>query len=495
MSFDFALRIFQPDGSVARTVYFTPRALLYPLWAWLKPLRRAILPRDYREALRLFEQGDLAGAEAMAKKVVARHRALADAHSLLGRIHAKRGDWQIAYNYLSTAIQIQPKNEKIRASYERIHVRHELFERHRPQVALYLAGMGDVAYQANMWIPVLERLGARTAIVIRKSHLKDRIAPTNVPVYCLQSLRDLELLQQAGVKTVLYPANSADNVHMLRFHKLQHFFINHGESDKCVNQNQLLLAYDKLLLAGPLAKLRLVKAGFKLHPDQTVEVGRPNLELLLDQEADFPREPKVILYAPTWEGVVDEADYSSVSSYGLQLLRGLARCEGVKVVFKPHPYTGIKRKATNRALQEMLEFCRSHAFEVVAADSDIYPHLNRADVLITDISSLINEFLYTRKPVILTNPDLLPHDKMVGEYPSAQGAYIVDRPDSIGEILEHIATEDGKFKDRLTTSVYTLGQIPEGSLNRFNRVVLESLADENDETQLLDSEAIASVRA
>jgi tetratricopeptide (TPR) repeat protein len=492
MSFDFALRIFQPDGSVARTVYFTPRMLLYPLWDCL---RRAMLPRDHREALRLFEEGDLDGAEAMAMKVVARHHSLADAHSLLGRIHAKRGDWKSAQNHLSTATKIQPNNERIRALHERIHMRHELFERHRPQVVLYLAGVANVAYQANMWIPVLERLGARTAIVIRESHLKDRIAPTSVPVYCLQSLRDLELLQLAGVKTVLYPANSADNVHMLRFHKLQHFFINHGESDKCVNQNQLMLAYDKLLLAGPLAKARLVKAGFKLHPDQVVEVGRPNLELLLDKKDNFPREPKIILYAPTWEGVVDEADYSSVSSYGLQLLRGLAGCAGVKVVFKPHPHTGIKRKDTKSALQEMLKFCRSHAFEIVAADSDIYPHLNRADVLVTDISSLINEFLYTRKPVILTNPDLLSHDKMVGEYPSARGAYIIDSPDSIGGILEHIATEDGKFKDRLTTSAYTLGEIPEGSLNRFNRIVLESLADENDETQLLDSEAITSVRA
>jgi tetratricopeptide (TPR) repeat protein len=492
ISFDVALRVFAADGSVTKTIHLTPRVLLGLAANFFRALCRAFLPGDYQEALRLFKNGDLNGAEAMATKVVARRPSLAAAHALLGRIHAKRGHWQAAHTHVSKAIKIQPRNGDFQELHDSVRLRYELLERHQPQVVLYVAGMNmnNVGYHVNMWIPVLEKLDVRTAIILRQSHLQSSIMPTSVPLYCLPSLRDLELLQQAKVRTVLYPGNSSDNVHMLRFHKMKHFFINHGESDKCVNQNRLMLAYNKLLVAGPLAKARLRKAGINLQLNQAIEVGRPNLELLLDQETDFPREPKVVLYAPTWEGIVDEADYSSVSSFGARLLHRLAGCGRVKVVFKAHPRTGTARKTTHESLQEMLRYCRSHGFEVVAPASDIYPHLNRADVLITDISSLINEFLYTRKPVILTNPDLLPHDKMVGEYPSARGAYILDSPDSIGGILEHIATEDGKFKDRLTTSAYTLGRIPEGSFNRFNRVILESLADENHERQMMDSETM-----
>ena len=110
------------------------------------------------------------------------------------------------------------------------------------RVVLYVSGLENVGYQANMWIPVLERLSVNAAIVIRERRIANELDPTYLPVYFMESLRDVELLEEGGVRVILYPANPQKNVQALRLHRLSHYCINHGESDKVVNQSKFLMA-------------------------------------------------------------------------------------------------------------------------------------------------------------------------------------------------------------------------------------------------------------
>jgi len=279
------------------------------------------------------------------------------------------------------------------------------------------------------------------------------------------------------VQTVLYPANPMQNLHALRHFKLNHYFINHGESDKAVNQNKLLLAYDKLLVGGPLAHRRLLEAGLKLREGQVEYVGRPQAEMALDQsESGSVDKITTILYAPTWEGFVEDANYSSVSAFGLGVVQSLVSA-GYKVIFKPHPYTGSRSSLARRYFEEIKGFCAKKDVEVVDSLVSIHSCMNRSDLLITDISSVLNEYLVTRKPVVLCVTERLSGADLCSEFPSSRAAYALENSGNIVALMESIVNGDPLAEKREEVRKDSLGDFPEGALNRFKAVISESVSD------------------
>jgi hypothetical protein len=181
------------------------------------------------------------------------------------------------------------------------HIRENRFD-----VILYVSGPKGSGYQINQWIPVAERMKWKSAICVRNFHLLDEIDETVISVYFAAKAEDIETLKDLGRASVfLYPANSRENATSLRHREMQHYFINHGESDKVVNQSKFLMAYDKLLVAGPMAKSRLEMAGLPLRDNQVEFVGRPQLEIFLEKNCQFG-PVRNVLYAPTWDGFVKE---------------------------------------------------------------------------------------------------------------------------------------------------------------------------------------------
>lgn len=349
----------------------------------------------------------------------------------------------------------------------------------KPQVVLYLSGLENVAYQGNMWIPVLEKLPVRCAIVIRERRIASQLLPTKLPVYYFESLRDLEYLEEAGVRTILYPANSQKATQSLRLHRLNHFFINHGESDKVVNQSKFLMAYDKLLVAGPLAERRLRDAGLPVRDEQVIHVGRPQTELFL-KRADAPATSvKTIFYAPTWEGFNEEANYSSVDSYGLQMLEALASCPQFRVWFKPHPYTGQSNPNVAGAyLKKMTQVARRSQIKLIDAKESVFDCMNASDLLITDVSSVLNDYLHTLKPMVLTNPKRLAREEIERCSPSSRATYVLDDPREIARLIGEIERDDHLFDRRREVCADSLGEFPNGSLAEFAKVVVQSVEEE-----------------
>ena len=265
-----------------------------------------------------------------------------------------------------------------------------------PKVAVHVSGLENVAYQINQWLPVFHALPFRFVIIIREKKIFPEMNDTDIPVYYARTMRELEYFESAGVKTALYPANTQKNVQFLRLSNMNHYFINHGESDKVVNQSKFLMAYDKLLVGGPLAKRRLEAANLPLRTDHVEFVGRPQTELLLHRVEKRSGSIQTILYAPTWEGFVEEADYSSVTEYGLDMLKALVESGKYKVIFKPHPYTGAAKSSNRHYLQAMQAYCHSRDNASYAGfETNLYDLMNESDLLVSDVSSVVNEYLYT----------------------------------------------------------------------------------------------------
>jgi hypothetical protein len=348
---------------------------------------------------------------------------------------------------------------------------------YRPSLAVHLSGSDGVAYQLNQWLPVLEALDVPTLILVRQRKCIPGIAPTPIPFMYAREPEHVERVLQAGIKTVLYPANPMKNLQLLRHYALNHFFINHGESDKEVNQSKLLMAYDKLLVGGPLAETRLRRAGLPIRDGQVVHVGRPQAEMLLT-EAKTNAEVRTVLYAPTWEGFKEGANYSSLGPLALNIMDQLTALPGIHVIFKPHPYTGLRSQSYTACLQRIRKHCQRNGHEYVEPSVSIYESMNRSDMMITDISSVLADYLVTGKPIVLCLSDRAKEMATHEEHPCAAAAYHLssDRAD-LAAVIEAINRGDPLAGRRRQVRGQVLGRFEESALQRFKNVVEESVTE------------------
>ncbi|WP_444984244.1 CDP-glycerol glycerophosphotransferase family protein [Halomonas mongoliensis] len=366
-------------------------------------------------------------------------------------------------------------------SFKRIVSREELvgkekarFKEYGAPVAIYASGPAGAAYQVNQWIDVMESLEAKVVIIARERALAKNIKPSSIPVFYAKSHADLESLLVSGIKTLLYPANPIKNAQALRQININHYFINHGESDKAVNQSKFLMAYDKILVSGELAEKRIKDAGLPVREGQVVHVGRPQTDLLLDK-IQSPREIKHVLYAPTWEGFGDNVNYSSIKKMGAEIVRAILSNEEFFLTFKPHPYTGMVKKEFRESLDAIVALCLSSPrAKVVGKDESIYNCMNESDVLVTDISSVLNEYLATSKPIILCNSGDHSLEALKSNFPSSAGAYILMKGKECLSLIESIKKNDEMWAKRGEIRRASLGDFPEGALHRFNEVVSDS---------------------
>lgn len=350
-------------------------------------------------------------------------------------------------------------------------------------MALYIAGPPKAAYQVNQWLRVLEELPLNVFILTRRKGIYDAMLPTQLPVVFARRAGDVEQVFDAAttLRIILYPANPMHNAQALRHIQYQHVFINHGESDKVVNQSKFLLAYDKLFLAGQLSLDRLRGAGLAIRDEQVAFVGRPQAELALNKIAS-PQLIQTVLYAPTWEGFVEEADYSSIGELGLNIIRTFSAQKRFKLIFKPHPYTGLRDKRRKDYLKTIRKLCLQHGVEYIESDVDIHTCMNQSDLLITDVSSVLNEYLVTSKPIMVCNPQGVDAPELHASYPSTRAAYVLNNGLDVVGLLNKVVQKDSLWPTRQAVREYSMGRTDDPAFDRFT-VELQRLYSWSEETQ------------
>lgn len=340
-----------------------------------------------------------------------------------------------------------------------------------PEVLFYCAGTKGSVYQLNQWVPVLERCNKRVLVVVREEHYFDGLVATSLPIVYVRSMSSIDLILTESTRAVLYPANGVKNAHMLRWSELTHIFVNHGESDKIVNVSKFLRSYDRLYVAGQMAVDRTLDAGLGILEQNLVPVGRPQTELKLSVAGNDKIGEKItVLYAPTWEGFAEAADYTSISKESLHAFTSLLNDPHIEVIFKPHPFTGITRSELRPVLAKFNSLFNASAnARSYGSDTDIHQLMNESDVLITDVSSVLNDYLYTEKPIIISNPFDISVDQFHHLFSSSRAAYVLrDDMSNMGDLLSEIVSADPLRDKRLETKRNSLGDWPQGALQRFD---------------------------
>ncbi|WP_069172773.1 hypothetical protein [Streptomyces griseus] len=230
---------------------------------------------------------------------------------------------------------------------------------YRPTVILYFSGSKDSAYQVNMWLETMAKLGGRPLIFLRERNIVPQLAMTSVPVLCVPGGVHLMNLDLSSVRVALYAANVGKNIHMLRVPTMKHVFIGHGDSDKLASVNPYSKVYDEVWTAGKAGRDRYALADVGVRDEDIVEVGRPQLASI-ESWTGTPKNPvPTVLYAPTWEGWDDNPGNTSLLLAGENIVRRLlAADQPVRVLYKPHPFTGTRSaqaKAAHFRITAMIE--------------------------------------------------------------------------------------------------------------------------------------------
>jgi len=148
-----------------------------------------------------------------------------------------------------------------------------------------------------------------------------------------------------------------------------------------------------------------------LTTDRIWKIGYPPMDPLFKSDAlalpfDTPVDRQTVLYAPTHNPGLTSA--LKLADNPVDLLLG--DISNVNLIIKPHPRLCEQRPGLIEGWR-IIAAERDDVWLVTDAALDVAPFLKAADVLVSDASSVIFEFLVFDRPIVLIDPTVTQRDK------------------------------------------------------------------------------------
>lgn len=426
---------------------------------------------------------------------------------------------------------------------------------YQPETVLYFSGSKDSAYQVNMWLETMEQLDSKPLIILRERAILNNLAPTTVPVVCVPGGVHLMNMDLTNVRVALYAANVGKNIHLLRVPTMKHVFIGHGDSDKLASVNPFSKVYDEVWTAGRAGRDRYAIADVGVRDEDIAEVGRPQLAPIQTWQGVPEGRIPTVLYAPTWEGWDGDPGNTSIVLAGENIVKRLVTADPpVRVLYKPHPFTGTVSKeagaaharitalvekagaeratdvrftadaaARTQARADLVrieariaelsgrggdkgdeaeatrdgvvdvarheEIARLRAewndaywrsvgtFEhrvITGAEPRLYDCFNVSDAMVSDISSVVSDFIASGKPYAVTDSAELGVEEFKRQNTAVRAATILSNSAAeLGGLLDAVRDPAGDplAEDRKELKQYLLGPDEPTSIEQFNTAV------------------------
>jgi CDP-glycerol glycerophosphotransferase (TagB/SpsB family) len=363
-----------------------------------------------------------------------------------------------------------------------------------PDFVVYTSRPDNASYQVMMWLPYLQRAGLRFIIIARSAVPAAALAElTDVPVVEARGIADLDALVVPSLKAAFYVNASSGNGALVRFQHLTHIYLGHGDSDKPPSYNPTHAMYDQIFAAGPAATRRYAAHGVRIPNEKFTIVGRPQVENVKQTTTRISDVPEpTVLYAPTWRGHVEETMLYSLP-VGERIVSALLAL-GATVIFRPHPfsYDFPDDAATIARIKALLEADRRktgrpHLWGPAAEkDRSILDCINDSDAMVSDVSSVVSDYLFSSKPFAMVAVPAEP-EAFIVEYPIAQASYIIrgDLADLDAQ-LEKLLGADPLARQRADIRADYLGDFPAdnyaaGFIDAVHNVSRKSMEDMEDD--------------
>ncbi|GAA1761390.1 CDP-glycerol glycerophosphotransferase family protein [Luedemannella helvata] len=340
--------------------------------------------------------------------------------------------------------------------------------RYQPEFLIHWDAPAASVRQVEMWLPYLERVGARFAIVVRRRRNVDVMAGiTNRPVVLASSISDVDAVMAPSLKAVFYVNNGAKNTHTVRFAELTHVQLLHGDSEKQPSYNPITAMFDEIWVAGQAGQDRYAQNGVDIPAGKFRIVGRPQVENVKVVRTPISEiKHKVVLYAPTWIGYFGDTNHCSLA-VGHKILKALLARPDVTVIMRHHQLTtkNAKSAAQLAELERILAKDRAatkrkHLWGDATSAGEFVDWANKADAMIADVSSVVSDFLYSEKPFAVT--DMLNEGDQMEASARIFGAAYQLRHDmsNVAEVVGHLLGDDPKAEIRQQLKAYYLGDFP-----------------------------------
>jgi len=356
-----------------------------------------------------------------------------------------------------------------------------------PKFLIHFSAPAESEYQLLMWLPIFERVGLKYLVIVRERYMFDVVAAaTSAPVVLCPTLASVEAVIDGSASAVYYVNNSMKNSQCVRFGDKIHVQILHGESDKPASYNPVTAMFDEVYVAGQGGIDRYAQHGVDIPEEKFRIVGRPQVENVARASGSITEvaEP-LVLYAPTWHGFHDAAGLTSLP-WAAMVVQSLLDL-GVRVIFRPHPYS-FKHAPSIRQINEANQLLAKanadggqHLYGADATTLSLFDTFNTVDALVTDVSSVAADFLFSGKPFAVVDVGE-PEDDPLQEYPMMRAGYLL-RP-RLGDptpVLADMLRHDPMAQVRQQLRTYYLGDFPvehyaEAFLDQVRATVAEGAA-------------------
>ncbi len=199
--------------------------------------------------------------------------------------------------------------------------------------------------------------------------------------HCIINLRDIP---SAENKVWFYTHNSMYNFSVINKNLYsKHVWIGHGDSEKIAYYKKMIRVFDYILVTGELAIERFIKHEIFREQERYkfVKVGKSALCSVLPNANKHGK--KAILFAPTWEGAMEEENYSTLHLYNknAEFIEKLSNLLDIEtIVVKLHPNTGIRDskliEQTLKSIEALVALNKKIIF--VAQKTDwVYPWVHK----------------------------------------------------------------------------------------------------------------------
>ncbi|MFS0886189.1 CDP-glycerol glycerophosphotransferase family protein [Aeromicrobium sp. 179-A 4D2 NHS] len=342
---------------------------------------------------------------------------------------------------------------------------------YEPRFVLGYGGYGGGPIHVDMWEPHLLASGDRGVIVGLRAHycaeLRAAIQPS-MPWIAAGSdvLGDMRVLTVPTMTTFFYVHNAPGHLKLMGIRSVRHVWLGHGDSDKSGSHHTRHLRYDVLVASGEAAIDRYARHGVEIPRERFVLLGRPQSGDVLPAKVPVTQvERPTVLYTPTWTGNGKMTNFSSIKDAD-RILHALLAAD-VNVVFRPHPVF-LRDEYWAARLAELDEILRAdhddpgsprrHLWgEEAVRGLSVAECMNRADALVSDVSSVVSDWLASGKPYLMLS---MAHDldEFVEAVPVAAGGYMVGRDlAGLPEVLDEMLHRDPLADRRRQLKVHVLG--------------------------------------
>lgn len=352
-------------------------------------------------------------------------------------------------------------------------------------------------YQIRQWYRPLEIIARDVSVVVlcsRPGTARIISEECSLKVVLLPSFMDLrEVSEVLNPKVVLYPNQNYNNYAILALSTAQHVFICHGESDKAYMSSNWMKVFNYFFVAGDASRDRLAKSlvNYDVHA-RTIPIGRPQIDMPRPQPPGVSSTRTTVLYAPTWEGGRPSMHYGSVASHGEAIVRGLLSEHRFRVIYRPHPRTGVQdplAACANKRIKDLLDEAQTKdpTANHLIDDSGFGWQLDLADVMITDISAVAYDWLTTGKPMIITQPADDQAEMVSTGFMDDMPKLAVNDGARAAEVVTQVMNDADHSSCLERWSRYYYGdRSPGSSMERFSQAI-HQVIDERDSWNLVDS--------